>query len=379
MSNLDSNPRISNTGVTDTSSSIFGAFPKILIDWIQVTLYTFDGDIYTLFNYLFNIPKDMILSRAGGFFGYNTTIYYKNICILYNDYRDDMGYHIYVTGGGCRDLEDFGVDYKILFKKINELNCHYTRLDVSIDLFNDNNVTFKNIQNCITNNEVVSHFRFVTSIEKRRLKDNSNIGTTIYFGSRCSLFQLVFYDKYQERVSYGFIPDSSIKSWVRIESRLRDNLAYDTATRIVYSDDFTPVWFSILSYYIDFKIRNNYDKNRSRWNSQKWWLDFLHTTSKIKLSNVNHEHNLVKTRMWLQENVSRSQFVCFVAGLKDLDTDVISSNLFFEMLKSGLSKIDEKDVQLINDFRLKNNLSLFTKKDIEEYFLDLKRVLVTLK
>lgn len=372
-------PVFCNTGVTNTTGSEFRDFSKILIDWLQVTFYNYSGSIFDLFNYLFNIDSNFVNEKAGGYFGYTTTYYYKNILILYNEYREDMGYHLYVTGGGCRDLEDFGVDYKVLFSKIIDLNCHFTRLDVSIDLFNDDNITFNHITSCLKNNEAVGHFRFVTNIEKTRLSDNKYFGHTIYFGSRTSLFQLVFYDKLAERLCNGFEPISAIKSWVRVESRLRDKLAFETAYKIATLDNFSPAWLSVLSYYIDFKIYNSSDlKNRYRWSSQKWWSDFLLGLPKLKLSNVNHENDLLKTRAWLEKNVSRSQFVCFVAGLDNLDCDSISSNLFYEMLKSGLSKITDKDVQLINDYRIKNNLGLFTKNEIVEYFLDLKRVLVSI-
>lgn len=372
-------PVFCNTGVTNTTAPEIRQISKILIDWLQVTFYNYSGSIFDLFSYLFNINNSYVNEKAGGFFGYTTTYYYKNIMILYNEYRDDMGYHLYVTGSGCRDLEDFGVNYKELFSKIINLNCHFTRLDVSIDLFNDNNITFGHITHCIDNNEVVGHFRYVTHIKKSRLRDNKGFGDTIYFGSRTSLFQLVFYDKYAERVCAGFQPISDVKSWVRVESRLRDNLAFETAYKISSLDNFSPAWLSILSYYIDFKVYNPNDlKNRYRWCSQNWWTDFLLGLPKLKLSNVNHEHNLLKTRNWLEKNVSRSQFLCFVAGIDNLSSDTISSSLFYEMLKNGLSKIDDKDVQLINDFRLKNNKSLFTKNEIIEYFNDLKRVIVSI-
>ena len=73
-------------------------------------------------------------------------------------------------------------------------------IDVSIDNFTNKYYSLNRVVKCIKNHEVVSRFRSCIQFAKEDLDSLENIGHTVWFGSRSSDVQFVFYDKLKERI-----------------------------------------------------------------------------------------------------------------------------------------------------------------------------------
>lgn len=205
-----------------------------------------------------------------------------------------MGIHIYITGSGCRDIEDLNILYIDLFKKLISYGAVFTRVDISFDIFTEKYFSVKKIGDCIKNNEVVSRFKNSIEFLKTDLSNSLTNGYTIWFGSRASKIQIVFYDKLKERECNNYIVTNNIKFWNRLEIRFRDNYASEVIYNFV-NNDFNKYIISILNNYISFKEYNSCDlKHKYRWNNKKWWNNFLNNAEKISFSNVNVESSISK-------------------------------------------------------------------------------------
>lgn len=98
--------------------------------------------------------------------------------------------------------------------------------------------------------------------------------------------------------------------------------------------------------------------------------------SKIKLSNINIEPSLSKKRQWLEKSVSHSNLMVILADLDSIDRSMITSNFIKNMILDGYKRINNKDLQLINEHRLKNNQSIITMEQLQNLINDVKNVLI---
>ncbi len=375
-----------NRGVQNTYTSKFRGFSKIdnqyiLIDWIQCTLMNYDKPVYSLFKDLFGLSPLHIVVEPYHLFGYDTSYSFKNIRILVAEYREkeglsSMGTHLYITGSGCRDIEDLGISYFDLFKKLINLGAKFTRLDVSIDSFDDKYYTMEKVVSCIRNGEVRTKFKNSIEFNKTYLKDSSNNGLTIWFGSRASEIQFVFYDKLKERESQNYIVSNDIKYWTRLECRFRDSYALEVANSFVNDNDFNNFLKGVIVYYLDFVDFNATDSNKSRWLRKSWWNDFIDNVSKIKLQRVNVEKSISKSRRWLNDSVSHTQFMCFLSDIENISCDCISSKFIYSLLKNGSLKITDRDLQFINEYRLSNGLVPLDLSSVQDMIRDIKDVIL---
>ncbi len=342
---------------------------------IYINSYSF---IQFIFNYLFHVQSGDILSGIDSpVNGYEVCYSYRNIRVMQAPSRDDMGTHIIITGKGCRELEDIGINYNDLIHKLLKFNVHYSRIDVSYDVYHDRYFTLKKVEKCIKNIEVVTKFRSSIQFTKDNLISKENIGKTINFGSRASDIQFSFYDKLKERIyNANCEVDSNIKHWYRLECRFRNEKANKVIWNYIFSDNFNLYMKSIINNYISFKEYNPMQKQRCRWTNKSWWQDFLNTTDKIKFQNRPIEYSIVNKRKWLDRVASRSQLAVLLSTIQDLSLDTITTNYLYEYFKGSLDKLNEKDIEIINEYRVKNNLIPISYDEIKDYISDIKDILI---
>src|SRR5690606_33393540 len=129
----------------------------------------------------------------------------------------------------------------------------------------------------VKSGELVSKFKSAIRIEKINIKDGSNRGNTIYFGSPSSMLQVRMYEKNHEREEKGFEIEENIKVWNRTEIQLRSKRA-DTVSHIIASchDDILIGTYAsgILSNYLRFVNRVD-DKNKTRWPISPFWKKYI--------------------------------------------------------------------------------------------------------
>lgn len=373
-------PPITNRGVVNTIGTKnrgkkISDQQYLLFDWIQATTLEDHITAYDIFNKVFKISTISVIESAGGLFGYDTTYSYRNIKVMTCSYRNDMGYHVYCTGSACRDIEDLQLDYHDLFKSMLDLGFKFTRIDVSVDDFSGSYSLF-DIADSIHNGEIVSKFRSSTEFIKTKLDDNTNSGYTIWFGSRASDFQIVFYDKLKERETQGIIIVDSIDSWNRLECRFRNKRANEIIDAYVYQlNSFKSIYKGIIKNYINFVQYNAEDSNKSRWKTQEWWNSFLENVEKVQFQSINVESSITRSKNYLIESMGHTQLKVFLAEL-DLTIREGDIDFFLLMIKQGFKLLSDQDIQLINYHRLRLGLDPLDRKSIESLLRDIKEICI---
>lgn len=378
-----------------------------LFDWVQATILPFqdfiDIDdynilwinrnikkkipvqsldfIYFIFKYLFNIEwTEILVNHSNALFGYNMCYQYQDIKIFSSPAREDMGVHIYLTGSACRQYEDLGLSFVQLFTKLSQFNTQYTRIDYSFDMFHDEYFTLDRVQSCVSNSEVVSRFRSSVQFTKDNLISLDNVGHTVWFGSRTSDIQFVFYDKLKERKFNAVVEVSeNIKHWYRLECRFRGGNADSVIVNYLYCSDFNNYIKGVINNYLSFRKKNTNDSRRSRWPIRSWWSKFIDSIDKIKLQSYNVESTITLKKNWLERVTSHSQLLVMLSDIEDITVDEQSCKFLYNYIKGNISKIDDYDIQIINNYRLKNKLTLLTKKDIFSYIEDIKDIYIAKK
>ena len=368
---------VTNRGVLCTSKSeLF-----LLFDWVQATFFV-DKKNYTIFELFFNLfgvsPGDVLHNEKSPHFGYTDCYSFRDICIMLSDTREELGYHLYMTGSACRQFEELGLSYNTLFQKLYKLNVHFTRVDVSIDDFTGKYFPFDKIKKCVLNREVVSKFRTSIEFVKTNLTDVDNIGYTIWFGTRASDVQFVFYDKLKERIYNANceIIQDNLKSWNRFEMRYRNDYADTIILNYVNLDNFEDYLFGLINNYISFRVKSKTDSNKRRWKLQSWWSNFVGSYNKIRFQNVPVEYSVVRKKGWLLHSCSYSAFQVMLSDIKDIKLDSCFSYFLFEFLKHGSEEIKDLDLQKINEFRIKNNLVPLNRVEIEDFIKSIKDVII---
>lgn len=354
---------------------------SIVFDWLQFTIKDKYFSGMAFFIDVLGIHRDFIVIENKGFYGYNETYSYRDIKVFSHTDREEMGVHVYISGRGCRDLEELGIDFLTLFNKLCfGYDVSFTRVDVAIDTFNNNYYDLEKIKNYINNKQVVSKLRSYIRFYKGCISDMQPLGNTIQFGSLTSDVMIVFYDKKLEREDKAFIVDTNIKYWFRCEIRFRNNTANELIKKIVINEENVSfVVCSVLYNYLDFKDYGT-DKNKSRWSTSQWWLNYLGTTKKLQLNKGRKESNIITKKAWLDNSVSKTQLLYLLSQYNNsLSVDDMSLDYLYNNLKKGSKKLLDKDLKIINDYRITNGYEPLERQDIYKYIKELQDLLLNLQ
>lgn len=370
-------PPLTDRGVQNTSGAIYRE-KNILIDWFECTL---KNNVHPeiIFTSFLHIPKEEIDVEDSGLYGYKMTYSWRDIKIMTSLDNSVLGTHVLISGKGCRDIESLNVDWLELFGFLTDnFDMNITRIDIAIDTFTDKYFTLQKLRDYIKNKQVVSKFKSSTEFIQKSLSTSDIESETIWFGSRTSNIQIVFYNKLMERTNASYEVDPNIKYWYRCESRFRNEIAMNLVKTILNNGDYIKIINDVLYNYLDFKDISYTESNRSRWITSSWWLDFLETNKKLSLKVNLKESSIVSKKRWLNDSVSKSQFMVYVSDLvKDTYTiDMLSSNYIYSILKEGFSKIKDKDMKVINEFRINNGLQPLNKEDLKDIVSNVSLLLI---
>lgn len=389
--NLDGTP-ITNRGVGNTSNQEFSlnyqGFSNnlnqfVLFDWIQCTILSESFDynlengvvsgvsdvrykVIDMFKYLFGLEAKDLVFEYTGVSGYNCCYSYKDIKIMYNQSRPDMGINLLMSGQGCRCFEELKLDYIEFFRKLKQYSSiNYNRLDISVDDFTSDYFTLNKLKSYIKHGHVSSKFLSTMMIEKMIIKTLDRVGDTLQFGSRSSNIQVTFYDKMKERQSKNIIVDTRIKYWTRCEIRFRHETAKNCIDKIVQgSSNINDIVKSVLKDYINFKDRSSKDSNVARRPNASWWDDYLENLDNLKITNYLPESTITRKKEWLYSATAKSNLMVYLSELDNIKTSSFMDGYLIELFQKGVTKLKEKDIKMINDDRIKNKLEPFTTSEI---------------
>lgn len=341
---LGGQPPATDRGVGNTNAEGLIA----LVDWVQLTFKNiqFSYDIIDLLG--LNLEMFVVLDK--GLSGWKTTYQTLEgeIKILQDGNKTTEGMtQLIMSGKGCRYFEKHSTTNWIdFFSVIMNTSVNYKRIDLAIDDF-EGFFTPDKVYRKIKQKAVTSKFRKGRWIESFDLSDYEKLGTTLYCGSPGSEIQVRFYDKLKEREGKNFLVDKSIKHWVRTEVQLRDGRAEAMATLIsLNSKDVGELVSGTLADYINFRVRDKKEKNKSRWKICDWWLSFLKNAERISLTIKPEEPVLEKSIDWADHQWTKTMYSMYLVFQQDMD-------LFYKLMEKGQSKMEIKDWKRVEQFKEK--------------------------
>lgn len=350
---------------------------SVLIDWLSVTFpfpssNTYD-DMYNGFNFIqfasdiLELEYEDFEYKDYGKWNYTQQAVHKHIKVYFNPINIDMGIFFEFSGTACREFEEVG-NWVTLLQQIETHNANVTRLDIAIDDFSNQYFTLKQINNKIEKGHVVTKFRTNTLIKKRDYEKNI-LGETLYFGSQSSSIFIRIYNKLLERRCASYNVSSEVDFWLRTEIVLRDERA-STFIKVLLIKGYEYLGSlakAVLSQYINFVIPSK-DSNRARWKTSPFWKKFLGDVEPLPLTLKTKETNITKKKEWIQSQVKKSLSMIFLSDV-ELFTDYIT-----DLLNSSEVKIEKNDINLINEERMRNGLSMLERTDIFKMLNDLKLI-----
>ena len=254
-----------NSDISLNSAELAKQIPegnRIIIDWISFSTRGHKPtdliEILGLQDYTFEV--------LNGMHGYQYRHYFGGISIHFCENPAAQNGYIWLemSGQGCRTFETYGTgDYEKLFRLSRDFpnDCRFKRIDVAFD----DRTGVLDI-NHICNETRLEHY---TSRLKTYESIYSNAGNSAYFGRKTSNVLIRFYDKAMER---GF--NDGDLHWIRCELQLRDvnsqgfvNKLEDTSLQDLY--------VNVLRNYVCFRVPDEFDTNKSRWEVASWWEEFL--------------------------------------------------------------------------------------------------------
>lgn len=354
----------SSTGSMDTNRSGLRA----CVDWVGVTL----KNLHSLeeISQILQIPFDDFEIREVGYQGYKSSASYGSILVMWEPPENTvgMGVHVEMSGQACREYEklfNYEMSWSSFFALIMNFEHKFSRLDLALDDFKGYFTIEKAInkakEGCVTAHRIQKARVF----EEFYLEDGSNCGHTFYIGK--SDWMVRFYDKFQERLNKGVEMNDDVTFWNRYEIQLRNDFATAAAKVLAFESYSTGQFIqSFFKSKIDFKVKNNKDKNRSRWKSCKWWIDFLGDVEPLELSQVAPDPTIPRINDWIERQVKTSLATLSYA----FDDNPILLDYFLEKGKEQMSKSNYRVADEFKDDKVLKSLYL---RDMKEYLKEKKR------
>ena len=212
-----------------------------------------------------------------GYYGFRHRLYFNGISVHFGG-NSPRGLNnmilVEMSGSGCRSYDEWGCNsWPVLFSlALNRPDIyHCTRLDVAYDDFTGV-LDIKKLDRENEKHNLTTTFRDYR-IEKSYVKEDM----CIYYGSMASEIMFRCYNKAAERNR-----SEEIDHWIRFEMQLRDSRALAFIQSYLSTGCFGGTFSGIIDKCLRYVTPTGNDTNKSRWNSPKWWTDFIGTTSEIQ-------------------------------------------------------------------------------------------------
>ena len=229
-----------------------------------------------------------------------------------------------------------------------------TRVDVAMDDIHKGGstplLTMRKIRNCVKNREFRSRLRTNRPVFNQVIEVSEDFsskaddlqGDTIYFGKRRSVVVVRFYDKLLEQRYHNNSIDGDISSWVRCELECHGSRAaavfnnYCDMTDDVFGQEVA----ANINNYVCFIKKD--DINRSRCSVKRWWLAFIGSLRKARLSSPPYKPSTFRGNIVWFKNISPSIYALIrIVGLR----------YFLNMINEyGKDRLSARHKQLENDF-----------------------------
>jgi len=280
-------------------------FLEAIIDWLQITFK--NVALKTVINDILQFDESMMVSEDRGRIGYYKKMKFGGIEILLplEEKKEEMGYHVYMTGSTCREFEIYlngqqRTWYDFLGKCL-EYECNFSRLDIAID---DRKTHFKidALKSKVKKRECITRMRAWSFVDGGTTSGKAT-GKTLNIGARGSDVSVVFYEKNLEQAKKLNCDPVIFGKWNRYEIRMRDKIAYSCVEKIVESGSVGHIGLGVLNHHMRFAVTGK-GKNRSRWKIWRPWANLMEGIKGIKLSMRPAPKGIEQKKAWVRDYVA---------------------------------------------------------------------------
>lgn len=314
-------------------------------DWLEFTVK--NVPITDLIERILHLPFSEFDELKRGRFGYNSQLKWAqgNLFIMYNaddnkPLNDNMGVHVLISGTGCNT---YGSEHDIRKMMCCIIACceyNFSRIDLAIDDKEERLLKYDVIKHSLANGLCTSRWSKWDEIVSRKIIDNEYLGKTIYLGSKQSDVYCRIYDKSLERKLKA--NENNDKPWTRIEMVYKKERANMLAIHIMDNDNVGKLFRSTINNYVRFLKHKKDDKNRSRWLSAEWWVEFLDEADKLRLTIVREDTSIPEMQDWVEKQVSPTLAAILTAHEGE-------SSWLHSILNKGKSRLKQKHLDAISD------------------------------
>lgn len=284
--------------------------------------------------------------KEGYSFGENIKVFYS--CLPTSRTVDNKEtIYLDISGAGCRELERFyGLDFtwqNFIENLLIYYHASFTRLDFSMDLFNEDYFSLERLIWKIKKLHYTSPVKQIDGAFKSG--DGKTVSNSVYVGSRSSSRYLLIYDKLEERKANGTTLHVLLNTWLRFEMRFLAKWAKRLAIDLVQCESVPLLFKGCLYDFLDIKTKSRLSvANPSQLPTWPNWLRFLDHVSKIKLTNQQQkESNLFTKKKWFDRCVSRFLLQSYIA-----DDDF--EDKIYETILKKMEDFNDKDLVEINSY-----------------------------
>lgn len=320
---------VCNTGVENTGRS--GLYASL--DWLQGT-YQGTADWRVFVEQVLLLNSEEFTEIGKGMYGWSGQVIWNGIRVLHSGSASVNGVHLIMSGSACREYEVLH-DMMGLLERFIRLG-KLSRLDIAVD-------DLRGYFRMQTMTRYLRRGWYQMKYKKFRIMETwqeSDVdGITVYLGSPRSAKQIRFYEKDSERRAKGYILQDGVSLWNRGEVQLRDEHAMVAAYEMLEMD-IGKVYFGLLAN--DVRFCKGTGTNKARWKTVQWWERYLGEVQRLRISKMMPERTLVKSHIWLEEQVSKTLAMVWLACDGDFDKIV-------DLLELGCDKIHDFDMQKIEE------------------------------
>lgn len=287
--------------------------------------------------------------------------------------------NLLMSGQACREFENIvNGNWNSLISYLLDMNSVIKRIDIAIDDFDGSEIDIYDIEDHLRKRNFVSPFRKINYqfTEAYYGEQVLSEGFTITLGSPGSN-QLQIYDKRLERDAKDQ-PDLDTDVWYRYEMRFVDEKAesvsklYLSSVEQNNSKEFMKYARELLKGCLDLKTPKATSKQRSRWDTLPEWEMFLDSVEKIDL-NVKHriDTTIQRRKRWYDRSLKKVNAAFY--GSFDSEQE----NFIYYIAKNvleGFKSFEDKDLSMINNYRILSGLNPLTWQDINKYRQELGKL-----
>lgn len=269
-----------------------------IFDWVRVRFPTNDWQM--ICEKVLCIDPDLFFYKHTGKYGYVECYYYGNIQILNSKNGDSRGVLVDMSGQGCRNyevvLDELNQRWHEFFSRCRDIGKGtFTRLDCALDDKKEI-ISIPKFADKWRKGYLKTDFKVVKVIDERLMKNNSDNGMTIYFGSRNGTIHFAFYQKDYEQAKKKKIAKEDVEVKNRYEIRLMDEKANRFIDEFLTYYDCSLLIRSIIDKYVTFF---DYDKYRKELVVSKEWNELLKETIDVDFSMEPKEVSFEKSYRWM--------------------------------------------------------------------------------